>query len=51
MNPGLLKSVIWWLCEKAGHPFPHKAWIFNGRYHRDCRWCGRIISESVRGEK
>ena len=35
----------WWLCEKTGHLGVRKAWIYDGSYHRDCGWCGRIISE------
>ena len=41
----------WWLCEKLGHPFPLKGWIHDGHYHRDCRLCGRIVSEPIKEEK
>lgn len=37
-----------WLCEKAGHPFIAKGWIYDGRYHRDCRLCNSIVSEPIR---
>lgn len=40
----------WWLCEKIGHPFPRKGWIYNGQYHRECRICGRLISETLQGK-
>jgi hypothetical protein len=51
MSPHWLERFVWWLCEKVGHPFPKHGWVFDGRYHRDCRWCGRIVSEPIRGEK
>jgi len=38
----------WWLCGKIGHPLPRKAWVYNGKYHKDCRWCGRIVSVSCK---
>lgn len=37
----------WWLCELFNHPIPKKGWIYDGHYHRDCRWCGRIASEPI----
>ena len=40
----------WWLCEKLEHPFPVRAWVYNGRYIRECRWCGRVVSEPLKGE-
>jgi len=51
MSPHWLERLLWWLCEKAGHPFPKHGWVFDGRYHRDCRWCGRIVSEPVYEEE
>jgi len=48
MNSGLWSRFVWWLCEKVDHPFPMRGWIYNGQYHRDCRWCKRIISESIK---
>ena len=39
--------LLWWLCEKAGHPGA-KGWIYDGNYHRDCDLCGRIVSEPVK---
>ncbi len=41
-------ELLWWLCEKLNHPMPSKGWIFDGFYHRDCRWCGRIVSEPIK---
>lgn len=43
--------LAWWLCEKAGHPLIERGWIYNGEYHRECRLCGRIVSEPVRGDE
>lgn len=37
-----------WLCEKTGHLFSRKAWIYGGFYHRECRLCGRIVSEPLK---
>ena len=45
MEQSWIEKFKWWLCEKIGHPLPRHGWIFNGQYHRDCRWCGRIVSE------
>jgi len=52
MNQSWYIRFFWWLCEKAGHPLSH-GWVYAGEYHRDCRLCGRIISEPIRarGEK
>jgi hypothetical protein len=50
MNQPWYTRFGWWLCEKAGHPMPLKGWIFNGYYHRDCRFCGRIVSEPLQKE-
>ena len=41
------KRLIWWLCEKLGHPFIDKMWIYGGYLHKDCRWCKRIISKRL----
>lgn len=40
-----------WLCEKADHPWLVSGWIYNGHYHRDCRICGRIVSEPCKEGK
>lgn len=37
----------WWLCEKTGH-IGSSGWIYNGHFHRDCKICGRIISEPIK---
>lgn len=37
----------WWLCEELDHPYPRKGWIYEGCYHRYCRFCGRIVSEPI----
>ena len=42
------ERLKWWICGIIGHPFPKKGWFYNGHYHRDCRICGRIISDSIR---
>lgn len=49
MNQPWYIRLGWWLCEKLGHPLPRKGWIYDGQYHRDCRLCGRIVSEPLRG--
>lgn len=47
------EKLLWWLCEKTGHPLTARKWIYWGRYHRECKVCKRIISEPVTsgGEK
>ena len=47
MNQPWYIQLGWWLCEKFGHPLPRKGWIYDGQYHRDCRLCGRIVSEAL----
>jgi hypothetical protein len=47
MNQPWYIRLGWWLCEKFGHPLPRKGWIYEGQYHRDCRLCGRIVSEPL----
>lgn len=37
----------WWLCDKLGH-IGANSWIYNNQYHRDCKLCGRIISEPLK---
>lgn len=37
-----------WLCEKTGHLGARGGWVHDGYYHRDCRLCGRIISEPIK---
>lgn len=49
MNQPWYIRFLWWLCEKAGHIGSH-GWIYNGHYHRDCKLCGRIVSEKIKGE-
>ena len=39
--------MLWWACDKLGH-IGAKGWIYNGHYHRDCRICGRIVSEPLK---
>ena len=36
-----------YLCAKLKHPLVDKGWVFNGKYHRNCRVCKRIISVPV----
>jgi hypothetical protein len=45
MGQSWYTRIGWWLCEKVDHPVLRGSWIYNGQYHRDCRLCGRIISE------
>jgi len=51
MNQNWRTRFLWWLCDKADHPFPIRGWIYEGQYHRDCRWCKRIVSEPLRREE
>lgn len=37
-----------WLCRKIGHICLRGGWIHDGYYHRECSWCGRIVSEPIR---
>ncbi len=48
MDEPLLYRFGVWLCKKINHPFPRAAWIYDGYYHRDCRWCGRVVSEPLK---
>jgi hypothetical protein len=50
MNQPWYIKLGWWLCEKTGHLGVSRAWTFNGYYHRDCAWCGRIVSKAVKSE-
>ena len=50
MNQVWYVRLGWWLCEKLGH-IGAKSWIYNGYYHRDCRICGRIVSEPLKDEQ
>ena len=47
MNQPWLYRAGMWLCDKLGH-IGAKGWIYNGYYHRDCRICGRIVSEPLK---
>lgn len=38
----------WWLCEKTGHLWTAKAWIYGDMYHQECKLCGRIHSEYLK---
>ena len=38
----------WWLCEKTGHLVTKQGWVYGGHYHRECKLCGRIVSEPVK---
>jgi hypothetical protein len=49
MNQTWLYRLGLWLCDKLGHS-ASRAWIYNGYYHRDCRLCGRIVSEPLKEE-
>jgi hypothetical protein len=45
MRPHWLERLKSWICTKLGHVVPiHGAWHFNGKIHRHCKRCGRIIS-------
>jgi len=50
MSEPLLYRFGMWLCAKTGHLWIRHAWIYDGYYHRDCRICGRIVSEPLREE-
>lgn len=47
MNQPWYVRLGWWLCEKTGHLRSH-GWVYNGYYHRDCKLCGRIVSEPTK---
>lgn len=44
MDQPLMTKLGWWICDRLDHPFPRSAWIFDGAFHRECRWCNRIVS-------
>ena len=41
----------WWLCDKTSHLGARGGWVFNGFFHRECKLCGRIISERIKDDK
>ena len=41
----------WWLCEKTGHLGARAGWIYDGYFHKECKLCGRIVSEPIKKEK
>lgn len=47
MNQPLHIRIWWWLCDKTGH-IGAGGWIYNGHFDRDCKICGRIISEPIK---
>ena len=50
MNQPWYIRLGWWLCEKTGHLGARSGWIYNGYFHRDCKICGRIVSEPIKEE-
>lgn len=48
MNQTWFTRLGWWLCEKTGHLITDRAWIYGGFYHRECKLCGRIVSEPLK---
>jgi len=48
MSEPWLYRFFMWLCEKTGHLGARGGWVHDGYYHRDCRLCGRIISEPIK---
>lgn len=50
MSQTWFERFRFWLCEKVGHVLLRGGWIYNGHYHRQCSWCGRIVSEPIRKE-
>lgn len=50
MNQPWLYRFGMWLCEKTGHLGARSGWIYNGHFHRDCKICGRIVSEPIKEE-
>lgn len=51
MNQPWYIRFRWWLCEKTGHLWTRKGWVYAGCYHRECNLCGRIVSKPLKGEK
>jgi hypothetical protein len=49
MNQPWYVRFGWWLCDKLGH-IGARGWIYNETLHRDCRICGRIVSEPLKEE-
>ena len=50
MNQPWLHRFCMWLCEKTGHLGARSGWIYNGYFHKDCKICGRIVSEPIKEE-
>jgi hypothetical protein len=48
MEQSWRERLLWWICEKLSHPFINKTWIYNNYRHKECRVCGRIISEPLK---
>lgn len=44
MNQHRFERLKWWLCEKLGHNLDD-GWHYENHHHRNCKWCGRIISK------
>lgn len=49
MEQHWLERIKWWACEKVGHRLD-KGWIYEGKRHSNCAWCGRIVSKPVKGD-
>ena len=47
MNQPWYIRLGWWLCKKTGHLGATGGWIHDGYFHRECKFCGHIISESI----
>ena len=48
MEQHWLERLKWWLCEKLGHKLD-TGWVYDGKHHRNCLRCGRIISKPIKG--
>ena len=46
MSEPILYRIAMWLCNALGH-FTTGGWVHYGMFHRECRICGKIISESI----
>lgn len=50
MNQPWYTRFGWWLCEKTGHLWARREWVYDGHYYRECRLCRGIVSKPLQAK-